>query len=661
MKRALLLVLAFSLPLSAWSGGAREEAAQARSEYLAERGVIIPVHEVRIDEFIGAEDYSYPDPEGEFGVYVYTGHRQVSAKGQGEVVVVGVQGRRYRFEDLPPMNLAVVVDTSGSMGEPDKLEWVKESLLVLLETLRDKDYLSLVLFGGEPQVLLASSRLGEGGPEEGGARGSGAEPQDGDGTLRARLRGEVRNLTAEGDSNIVGALAAGFREAAVHFQPGGANRVLLLTDGWGRTRGITKLIKANRKRGIEVSVIGYGENFETNFAREIFELSGGGSRFVSDRERMEGIFGSGLARTAVPLARNIRIELTVEGGQTTGAWGLDPSVQSFWDQKHQRYVSRMTFTVPVIHSGDYETAVAMLRLLPADALGPRRLLTVHTLYTDLSGEERELEPREVLVEVVPAELPVAGFSDARVLRAGAMLRYAQELRRISGTYYGGPYYGGAYDEDTQVYRAFFYSYQMKKELKNAATRLGDDSFADQIEVMERYLRITGKEIGFKETAVEQIIADNELKPPVPERPLEEHLDYLFRELALDLEKKPPGNLAVSGFSLAGTSGASLVEVLNEAGATFLRTLSGSSHPLVERRRMDEILREQELALSDLVDPQAALSVGQILAADYLLTGTVIPMSESVVIFARILNVECAVIESVAQVIVARGPEVDSLL
>jgi Mg-chelatase subunit ChlD len=40
------------------------------------------------------------------------------------------------------MNLVVVVDKSGSMGEPDKLEWVKESLLVLLDTLRDKDYLS---------------------------------------------------------------------------------------------------------------------------------------------------------------------------------------------------------------------------------------------------------------------------------------------------------------------------------------------------------------------------------------------------------------------------------------------------------------------------------------------------------------------------------------
>jgi hypothetical protein len=658
MKRGLLLILAVCLPLPAWSAAAREETALARSEYLAQRGTIIPVHEVRIDEFIGAVDYAYPDPEGPFGVYVYTGHQQVSMSGQSEVLVVGVQGHRYRFEDLPPMNLVVVVDTSGSMREPDKLEWVKESLLVLLDTLRDKDYLSLVLFDAEPHVLLPPTRLGEGGPER----------------LRSRLGEEIRVLSAGGESNIVEALAAGFREAAVHFIPGGTNRVLLLTDGWGRTRGIKKLVKANRERGVEISVIGYGENFESNFAREIFELSGGGSRFVSDRERMEEIFGSGLARTAVPLARNIRIELVVEEAQATQAWGLDPSVHYFWDQEEQRYTSRINLTVPIIHNGDYETAVAMLQLRPSTTPGRRRLLSLRTLYTDLAGEERELEPQEVEVDIVPAQVPVAGFSDARVLRAGTMLRYALELQRISGTYYADSYYGGAYyggpagpyqgdvyRENAQLYQAFFRSYEMKKELKNAATRLGNDSFADEIAVLENYLRITGEEIGFKETIVEQIIADNELRPPVPERPLEEHLDYLFRELALDLEKKPPGNLAVSGFSLAGTSGASLVEVLNEAGATFLRTLSGSTHPLVERQRMDEILREQELALSDLVDPQEALSVGQVLAAHYLLTGTVIPMSESVVVFARILNVESAVVESVAQVIVARGPEVDSLL
>jgi hypothetical protein len=175
------------------------------------------------------------------------------------------------------------------------------------------------------------------------------------------------------------------------------------------------------------------------------------------------------------------------------------------------------------------------------------------------------------------------------------------------------------------------------------------------------MRITGKEIGLKQAIVEQIIADNELEAPAPDRPLHEHLDYLFRELALHMEQAPPGNLAVSGFSVPGTAGASLVEVLNEAGVVYLQSVVGSAHPLVERQRLDEILREQELALSDLVEPQAALRIGRILAADYLLTGTVIPMSESVIIFGRILNVETAVIESVAQVIVPRSKEIEGLL
>ncbi|MBA7566199.1 hypothetical protein ES708_07887 [subsurface metagenome] len=101
--------------------------------------------------------------------------------------------------------------------------------------------------------------------------------------------------------------------------------------------------------------------------------------------------------------------------------------------------------------------------------------------------------------------------------------------------------------------------------------------------------------------------------------------------------------------------------INEAGASQLTRLAGSKYTIVERNKLDAILREQELALSDLVEPNQAIRVGKILAANYLVTGSVIPASESVVIFSRIINVETAVIESVAQVIVPRNEEVESLL
>ncbi len=74
-----------------------------------------------------------------------------------------------------------------------------------------------------------------------------------------------------------------------------------------------------------------------------------------------------------------------------------------------------------------------------------------------------------------------------------------------------------------------------------------------------------------------------------------------------------------------------------------------------------MLKEQELALADLVDTTKAISVGKVLAAQYILTGTLIEMPNSVVIFGRVVNVETTEIESAAQVIVPKNREVRALL
>jgi hypothetical protein len=50
-----------------------------------------------------------------------------------------------------------------------------------------------------------------------------------------------------------------------------------------------------------------------------------------------------------------------------------------------------------------------------------------------------------------------------------------------------------------------------------------------------------------------------------------------------------------------------------------------------------------------------------LSANYILAGSVIEMSRSVVIFCRVINTETAAIESVSQVIVPRNQEVRALL
>jgi TolB-like protein len=624
MKRRHLICLFSVCAVLGWTAGEREATSAARTEYLANRGTIIPYYEVRIEDFIASFDYNYPDPQAEFGINVYTGHEQVSNRGQNELLCIGLQGKRIAFEDLPPLNIAVVVDKSGSMRDADKLDWIKESLTILLKTLREKDFLSLVAFDDTARVLIPSTQLNSA-------------------DTRARFAGQIEGLSAGGESEILSGVRLGFQEGMAHFAPEYTNRVLLLTDGWGKAEGTLQTVAKYRERGIELSIVGYGENFDARFAEALVKAGGGSSRFISDRERMEEVFGTGLARTIVPLVRDIRLTVSLRGATVVRTWGYDYQV----DPVHRRVL----YSVPALHSGDHETILLEINLPESGSAGPRTVAEVDTVYTDLGGASHRLDPIEVKLDFVEVSNPLVGYSDARALKAGSMLHYSLALQQISGDYYYSP----------TLYNAFFRAYEMKKELKNARMRLLDHSFDAEIDVLEKYIGILGGEIGLNKGIVGQFLADDELLPLEKDRSLLDNLDSLFRELLLSLEQVRGGSIAVSGFSMSGQQRSAFLDLLNEEGAAQLARLSGSKYTVVERNRLDAILSEQELALSDLVEPNQAIQVGKILAANYLVTGTVIPASESVVIFSRIINVETAVIESVAQVVVPRTEEVESLL
>jgi hypothetical protein len=139
------IILFSFLPLYLWAGSKEKAAApEGRGKYLAERGVIMPPEEVYIDSYIAYIDYLYPKPESEIVITLYAGHRQISSRGQEEVIQIGIQGKELSFEELPPMNLAFVIDKSGSMSDQEKMGWVKESFYIFIDKVREKDFVSLI-------------------------------------------------------------------------------------------------------------------------------------------------------------------------------------------------------------------------------------------------------------------------------------------------------------------------------------------------------------------------------------------------------------------------------------------------------------------------------------------------------------------------------------
>jgi hypothetical protein len=403
----------------------------------------------------------------------------------------------------------------------------------------------------------------------------------------------------------------------------------------GESAGILDMAETYKDMGINVSTVGVGENFDLQLMRDLGRKGGGSSRFISDREEMEKTFGSELDRMVVPIANDLNMKLEfLQDVKILGTWGYNNRIEE--DTIH--------YYLSTLHHRDYETILVQVRILSQNLTGEKNLARFSFTYSDVEGNSRHGGPYYLKINFVDIESPVAGFSDGMVLQSGTMLHFARALKEIGRYYYSG-----------QIERSLDITIESQKELKNARLRLDNEGFDDEIEILDNYIDILGGDLEW----VERKPVDEEIAPPVQERSLQESLENLFREMTLDLRTRGMGTIAVSGFTTSEGKTSDLIILLNEMALFEIAGLENMK--VIEREKMDTILSEQKLALSDLMDTSNAVEIGKLLTANHILTGSVIEMPGSVVIFGRIINVETAEIESVAQVIVPKNRDVRALL
>jgi Ca-activated chloride channel family protein len=786
MKRILAPALLVGLVAagSTFAAGAAEAAASSsgRGRYLAGQGVIIPPEEVRVDSYIASIDYHYPDPSADVGITLREGNQQYFIGGQEGVLHIGIQGARKAYADLPPMNLAFVIDKSASMAEDQKLEWVKQAFDIFIQKVRDKDFVALVSFDDQATVLFPSTQMKS---EE----------------RRAQFREAVQQIYPGGGSNLQAGLELGYQQVLANFRGEYVNRVLFLSDGtemsarlrgagaksgdvrvsllwnnfndldlhvidpfgeeifYGRKRSqslgeldvdmnasgrqsekpveniywplgkapaghyrVRVKMYANREHrntpfsvevlnksevsafegilrytgelvsvcefdlrsqaarqqelssleglaqqygelGIGVSTIGVGVGFDLQLMDNLAKAGGGSSRFIADRRAMEETFGTDLDRMLVPGAKDLALSLEfLLPVQILGTWGYNNQVSG----------SMLSYSLPTLHTRDYETILVHFRTLPGQLAGRRPLARLAVSYSDLAGKRHKMDPLLFEASFVEAKAPVTGFSDGLVLQSGSMLHFARSLIDVGTIYYDcrdrllelaslpEPERKQAEQEvDGKMKEAVEKTKDMKRELTNAKLRLESTAFDDEVAILDKYLDILGKDLKAPPEAVAQAKADVELVAQAAELPVEERLKDLFQEITLDLGEKKPGTIAVSGFTTRDGRTSALLALLDEMAVVAIGKVDRMK--LTERQHLEMVLKEQELSLSDLMDTSKAIRIGQVLAADYLLTGSVIETDRTVIIFGRVINVETAEIESVSQIVVPKSAGVKSLL
>jgi len=603
------------------------EGDRERAFFMAEKGSIVRPETVNEETFIASMDYGYPWPQGAIGVTAATGHHQLSVQGQEEILHIGVQARSVPFDELPPMNLAVVIDGGGSMAGPDELESVKAAFDVLMGSLRAKDFVSLVVFSEEAVVAASHVRIGEAGERE-------------------RLTGIVGSLEPGKASNILAGLKAGYEQVLADFDAGYNNRLILLSDGIGETVGALGLADVYREKGVGTSTYGFGSQYGARFMRDLAMRGEGSARFISTREVMERCFGAELDRTMAPIAFDLTLDVR---------FSVELKYLQTWGYGYAVSRSGVHYRIPAVHSRDSETLLVQVMTAPRALPGECVLAAITGRYRDVWGNVVTLDPQEVEVTFVDQPAPLVGFSDARALLSGTALHLAQTVKYI-GSIVHMPEHALT---QQNVEKALVRALDMRRELGNTEERLDVKAFDDELRLLEKYVRILGESLGYSSSRIQALVDDEQIAPPVAGRKLGEHIGYLFHEIGLHFDPDERPTLAVAGFTMPGGEENGLTQLLNQLAASSI--LEHGKCDLVERDRLDAVLAEQDMALSDLANAGAAVRVGELLAARYILVGKVIEMADTGIIFGRIINTETAEIESVAQVVVPKDRDFLSLL
>ena len=225
---------------------------------------------------------------------VYTG-------GSREVIVqVDLDAKRPpEHGKRAPMNLAVVLDRSGSM-QGAKFEKAKQGACVAIDKLADDDFFSLVMFDNEAEVLLPPERVG-------GERS------------REALKSRIDRIRTGGGTAIHAGVTLGAKQIRRNLEREFVNRIVLLSDGLAnsgpsRPSDLADLGRDLRHDGMSVTTIGLGDDYNEDLMTALAEASNANYYYVRDAEKLPGIFAEELGAARSLVARGVTIRITVPDG-----------------------------------------------------------------------------------------------------------------------------------------------------------------------------------------------------------------------------------------------------------------------------------------------------------------------------------------------------------
>ena len=227
----------------------------------------VPPDAVRIEEMMNYFNFGYTTPVAD-SVFGFNSHiSDCPWNAQSQLLFLQVCAKKLDPEKIPQSNLVFLIDISGSMDLPNRLPLLKSAFKLLVDNLREKDTISIVVYGSTVGVWLPPT--------------SGKE--------KVKIRKSIEDLNPGGATPGQSGILSAYRVAKSQFIKGGNNRVILATDGdfnIGQTseEELENLITSYQQTGIYLTCLGVGMGNYKDSKLEVLAKKGNGNFSYLDNE-----------------------------------------------------------------------------------------------------------------------------------------------------------------------------------------------------------------------------------------------------------------------------------------------------------------------------------------------------------------------------------------
>ncbi len=275
---------------------------------------------------------------------------------------IAVTAARRADANRALMNVALVIDRSGSMSSQGRMGNARRAAEMAVDRLSRDDILAVVSYDDRIEVDVPATKV--------------LSPSD--------VKARIARLSPRGSTAIHAALLAGANEVRKFKSKDRVNRIVLISDGLAnvgpsKPSDFESLGRELASEGITVSTIGLGNGYNEDLMAGLARSADGGHVFVQESADLAAFLAREFDDVAGTIGQEAEIIIKVKDGvRPLRSLGREARMEA----------DRIVYRVGALYGGVEQVLLAEVEIAPASKNGEATVAEIEIAYTDARSGRR---------------------------------------------------------------------------------------------------------------------------------------------------------------------------------------------------------------------------------------------------------------------------------